>query len=399
MTRERLRPDTLPSRLPPALLEEWMREFYFSTEIDIGSSGVENFSVDDLSRLLGFSLEELRPLVLEDSLTLGGSGLREALGERFLAGDGARAMATHGSSEANFLLSHALLGPGDEVVASDPIYPQLASVAASIGCRLRRWPLRFERGYRPDLDELRRLLDQRTRMVIVNFPHNPTGASLTPAEQAALLDEVARAGAYLVWDCAFSELQYEAPPISQRALLEYERSVTMGTLSKAYGLPGLRVGWCLAAPPILERLIRVRDYVTLHMSPLVEWFAERVIRSADRLLALRIAQARRNLEVVAAWIGEHQGEVGWVRPQGGVTAFPRLALADSEPLCRQLAEEHSVLLVPGNCFDQPRHVRLGFGCATAELREGLRRLSVCLSEPAGVPATTLSGRQRQEHHV
>jgi capreomycidine synthase len=370
-----------------------MREFYFSTALDLGSSGVEDFSLDDLSRLLDFSFEELRPLVLSDSMTLGGTGLRQALAERFLLGDTARVMATHGSSEANFLLAHALLSPGDEVVVSEPIYPQLAAVAASIGCRMRSWPLRFERGYRPDVDELDHLVGAQTRMVVLNFPHNPTGVSLTPEEQDAVLRAVARAGAYLVWDCAFSELIYDGPSISPRRLLEYERTLTMGTLSKAYGLPGLRVGWCLAAPDLLGRMVRVRDYITLHLSPLVEWVAERAVRAADRLIGLRFAQATQNLDLVCAWMREWDGFAEWVRPQGGVTAFPRLGFADSEPFCRRLAEEQGVLLVPGGCFGNPSHVRLGFGGRTSKVEEGLRRLSACL-EDFGEQSTTIRPRAR-----
>src|SRR5262249_43758034 len=158
----------------------------------------------------------------------------------------------------------------------DPIYPQLRAVAEAIGCRVRAWPLRAERGWRPDLEELERLVTPRTRMVIVNFPHNPTGATLTPAEQDALVAACARVGAYLVWDAAFGEVTYGAPPLPDPGS-KYERAVSMGTLSKAYGLPGLRVGWCLAAPEVLEKMVRLRDYLTLHLSPLVELLAARAL--------------------------------------------------------------------------------------------------------------------------
>ncbi|HVT17481.1 MAG TPA: capreomycidine synthase [Thermoanaerobaculia bacterium] len=367
-------------KFQPALLERWMREFYFSVEIDIGSSGVEDYSMEDLCRLLDFSPEELRSVVFRDSMTLGGLGLREALADRFLDGDVARVMATHGSSEANFLLTHALVSPGDEIVVLDPLYQQLYAIAEALGCRLRRWPLRFDRGYRPDLDDLHALLNERTRMVVVNFPHNPTGAAVTPLELTAVVEAASKVGAYLVWDCALAELSYETPPISQPRLLEYDRAVSLGTMSKAYGLPGLRVGWCLAAPSVLERMVEVRDYVTLALSPLVEWIAERAIRSGDLLVGPRLAQARRNRDLVAAWVEEQGDRVRWVAPWGGVTAFPRLDLEDSEPFCRRLGEKHGVMLVPGNCFSSPAHVRLGFGGPTALLAEGLRRLSACLEE-------------------
>jgi capreomycidine synthase len=374
-------PPLPPARLPVALLERWMRQHYHNARIDIGSSGVESFSVADLCGLLPFAPEELTSLVLSDSQSLGGTALRAAIAARWLPGEMERVMATHGSSEAIYLLMNTLLAAGDEVLVLDPCYQQLSAIARGVGCRIERWPLRFENGFRPDFDELRGLLGRQTRMVVANFPHNPTGAMLTVAEQRALLDAVAEAGAYLVWDAAFAELTYGIQSLPPAELLAYERAIVIGTLSKAYGLPGLRVGWCMAAPPILERLLDLRDYMTLHLSPLVEWLAERVLHAADRLVGMRLAQAHRNLEVLAAWVEAHRDGVSWVRPQGGVTAFPRFdTLRDTEPLCRRLAERHRVLLVPGNCFGQPAHVRLGFGGPTAELEAGLQQVAACMEE-------------------
>ena len=370
-------------RLPPALLEDWMRQYYFDVELDIGSSGVDDWSMADLRRLIGLDpAAELADLVFRDSQTMGGDGLRQALADRFAAGDVSRVMATHGSSEANFLVMLALLSPGDEVVVLDPCYPQLFTIAASLGCVLRRWPLRRENGFAPDLDDARALIGPRTRMIIVNFPHNPTGATVTPAQQAELVALAAEAGAYLVWDGAFSELVYDAPPLPEPALA-YDRALSLGTFSKAYGLPGLRVGWCLAHPDVFAPMMRVRDYVTLHLSPLVERIAERAVRGADALLAPRLELARHNREVLARWVAEQGELVEWTRPAGGVTAFPRLPLVpDVEAFCHALARRHRVLLVPGSAFGQPQHVRLGFGRSTAELEEALSRMASLLAETA-----------------
>ena len=366
------------TKLPPALLENWMRDYYFETDIDIGSSGVDDFSMPDLRRLLKLTEADFDRIVFHDSQTLGGDGLRRALAARWTGGDTSRVMATHGSSEANFLIMHALLSPGDEVVVLDPCYQQLYSVAASLGCTLRHWPLRYENGFAPDLEEARRLITPRTRMVVANFPHNPTGATVSEAEQDEIVALCARVGAYLVWDGAFQELVYDAPPLPDVSL-KYERGISMGTLSKAYGLPGLRVGWCFAAPEVLERMIRLRDYVTLHLSPLVEMIAERAIDGADLLLEEHRGLARRNRDLLAAWVEEQAEFVDWVPPRGGVCAFPRLrSVPDVEAFCHRLAREERVLLVPGNCFGAPAHVRLGFGRRTEVLEEGLARVASML---------------------
>jgi capreomycidine synthase len=371
-------------RLAPALLEEWMRRYYFTTSYDIGSSGVEDYSFADLRKLLGITLDELDRIEFHDSPTLGEQGLRQAIADHLAAGRADSVMVTHGSTDANHLSMTTLLEPGDEVVVLDPCYQQLYGIAEATGCRLKRWPLRFERGYRPDFDELDELLTPRVKMVVVNFPHNPTGASISRAEQARLLNAADRVGAYLLWDGAFAEITYDEPPLPEP--LDYPRAVSQGTMSKAYGLPGLRVGWCLAAPEVLQRFIRVRDYTTLHLSPLVEFVARRVMENAPLIVNRRLEQARGNRALVAEWIRRQAGRVEWVPPRGGVSAFVRFPdLFDVEAFCHRLAHEARVLLVPGTCFHAPAHARLGFGCSPETLREGLERTALLLRDtpPAG----------------
>jgi capreomycidine synthase len=361
-----------------ALLEDWLRDYYFEVDVDLGGSGVEDFSLAELRQLVGLRQEELDSVVFHDSKSLGGSAIRRALADRFARGESERVMVTHGSTEANFLLMNALLSPGDEVVALDPLYQQLYGVAEGLGCKVTRWPLRFEDAFRPDLEELRRQVGPRTRMVIVNFPHNPTGTSITREEQEELVRIVSGVGAYLVWDAAFAELTYDRPPLPD-PVFGYERALSMGTLSKAYGLPGLRVGWCLAQPEILQRLVLLRDYISLSLSPLVELIAQRAIEEGDTLVTMRREQARRNLARLAKWLLEHQGLIQWVPPQGGVSAFVRFEPdRDVERLCHRLAQEHRVLLVPGSCFGHPNHARLGFGGGSAAFDRGLDALSQVL---------------------
>ncbi|MDZ7963725.1 MAG: capreomycidine synthase [Nostoc sp. DedSLP03] len=366
------------NKIAPALLENWMRNYYFNTEIDIGSSGVENFSLAQLYELTNLTQEELNSVVFHDSSSLGNLELRKVISSRWSNGDPEQVMVTHGSSEAIFLIMNGLLNTNDEVVVLDPCYQQLFSIAESIGCHLKRWQLRFEQNFTPNIEKAKSLINSRTRMVIVNFPHNPTGASLTKKEQDDLIDAVAEVGAYLVWDAAFADIVYDGFPLSNPNL-RYDRSISMGTFSKCYGLPGLRFGWCLASPEVMTRFIHLRDYTTLHLSPLVELIAQRVIERADDLLKIRLQQAHTNLEILSKWVEQHQEFVEWSRPQGGVCAFLRLrGISNSEAFCHHLANVHKVLLVPGTCFNHPSHVRLGFGGATSNLNEGLSRLSKAL---------------------
>jgi capreomycidine synthase len=365
-------------KLAPALLEEWLREYYFTTEIDIGSSGVQNFSLAELRQVVDITERELNDVVFDDSPTYGHPRLRQAIADQWGNGDPRHVMATHGSSEVVFLVINALLRPGDEVVALDPCYFSYRNLAESKGCELKPWRLRFEHKFVPDFDEMKKLITPRTRMVMVNFPHNPTGASVTLEQQRELIRSTAAVGAYLVWDIALAALPHDGPPLPDPHLL-YERAISIGTLSKAYGLAGLRVGWCQAEPEVIEQFVHLRDYTTLYLSPLVELIAARAVEQADDILRVRLPQARANLEILDHWIGEHAELIEWVPPRGGVTAFPRFRyISDIESFCRRLAEERGVLLVPGRCFSYEDHVRLGFGGPTAAFREALNRLSSML---------------------
>lgn len=361
--------------IAPALLEHWMRQYYFDTDIDIGSSGVESFSMSELRKLLSIRQKDLDQVAFNDSRTLGDPGLRDAIADRWANRNPDRVMVTHGSSEAIFLAMNALLHPGDEVITVFPCYQQLFAMAKSNGCKLKYWSLDFEQGFVPDIERLKSVISRRTRMVVLNFPNNPTGISLAPEQQKEMVDIVAEAGSYLVWDGAFTEMTHDRPPLPDPGTW-YDRTITLGTLSKGYGLPGLRVGWCIAAPDILERFVNLRDYMTLHLSPLIELIAERVVRKSHILLRTRMKQASSNLNVLANWVESHREFVDWAPPHGGVCAFLRMpSVGDVEAFCHRFAREYQALLVPGTCFNCPGFVRLGFGGPASQFREGLTRLS------------------------
>jgi aspartate/methionine/tyrosine aminotransferase len=198
----------------------------------------------------------------------------------------------------------------------------------------------------------------------------------------------AAVGAYLVWDAAFAEITYDSAPLPDP--VQYERSISMGTLSKSFGLPGLRVGWCLASPNVLQRFAKLRDYTILHLSPLIELIAQRTIEQSEVVVGERLRQAYANLNILKTWCDEHREFVEWIPPRGGVCSFPRLRrISDVETFCHRLARSYGVLLVPGSCFNKPFHVRLGFGGATPKVMEGLSRFSNLLKVTAA-PAASAS---------
>jgi capreomycidine synthase len=358
-------------KFPGALLEDWMREHYHDAAIDIGSSGVADYSLGEVRELTGITVEELDEVVFRDSPCLGRDDLRSAIAERWGDGDLRRVMTTHGGSEAVYVALMSLLEPGDQVVALDPAYHSHVSVAHSMGCEVLRWRLREEDGFRPDLDALAALVTERTKVVVVNFPHNPTGTTVDAAGLERLLEIAAGVDAYVLWDGAFTELVYEGAPLPNPGL-RYPKCVSVGTFSKVFGLPGMRFGWCMADPGLLRDMTDLRDRITLSLSPLLEHIALRVVRNADAFIGPRLENARANRSLLARWAARHPDLVDLPLPLGGVTAFPLLrAWQDTTEICRRLGETRHLLLIPGRAFDHPRRVRLGFGGDGKQLEAGL----------------------------
>jgi capreomycidine synthase len=317
-----------------------------------------------------------------DSPSTGDERLRAALVKRFQPGSGHRVMVTHGSTESIFLAVLALIRPGDEVIVSSVAYQALTSVAEAAGARLVAWTLDPRQDFDADLARLRSLIGPRTAALIVNFPHNPTGRSLTGDQYRDLLSIVDSSGVYLLWDGAFAELVYDAPPLPDPSGV-IERCVSFGTASKAYGLPGLRLGWCFAPAAVIGDFVRIRDYVSLSVSPLVEHVGVSVFENADRILGPRLALARENRRILLAWLRDNADIVAGYVPEGGVTVFPRIiGVADTRPLCTELADQAGVLTVPGDCFGQPGHIRIGYGGHAGELRQGLAAFATAIRQRA-----------------
>ena len=367
------------ARLPaPFLLEDWFREFYFRAPIRLCSSGVREYSLAEALDLIGLDAAELGRILIDDAPSAGSLIGRSAVATRYAGGNSDRVLLTHGSSEAIFLLLSTVLGPDCEAIVVDPAYQPLLVPPASTGAVVRRWKLRPEDGYVPDIATLRSLVTSRTRLIVANFPNNPTGATVDRASMSQIVEIAAEANSWLLWDMAFDDLFWTSealgpPPAHERVLL-------VGTLSKAYGLPGLRFGWCIAPPDVLRDCIRVRDYVTLNLSPITERIGAAAVRSLEALVGGRREEARRNLGRLRWWSAEHLGTGDWIAPRGGVTAFPRLPMANTREFCRYLTQERGVLLVPGDVFGNADRVRIGFGVAPetfdlglAALEEGLQR--------------------------
>jgi len=362
-------------------LERYFAEHEFKVRHVLSASDCENVS---LAELLEMASPEARSLWQELRLgyteSQGHPRLRAAIAGLYerVAPEGVVVAAPE---EAIFVAMHALLEPGDHVVVLTPAYQSLHEVPRSIGCEVTGWPLQAdEREWRLDLGALERSLGSRTRMVMINFPHNPTGAQLTRAELDAVVALAATRGAWLFSDEMYRLLEHDPADRLPAVADLYERGISLSGLSKAFGLPGLRIGWLATrAREVPARLLAVKDYTTICSSAPSEVLAIVALEARERILARNLEIVRENAAAAARFFGDHADRFDWLAPRAGSVAFPRwTGEGAAERLCRGLRERQGVMLVPGSMFDAAgEHVRIGLG--RRDLPGALARLGEYLS--------------------
>jgi aspartate/methionine/tyrosine aminotransferase len=375
-----------PVKIERFALERWMTAWETRTPFDIAESGIFPQTLRELLDLeppqeREKTLERLLDLRLGYSEAPGTLALRSAIAATYREAGPEEILVTTGAIEANFLLFNVLLEPGDHVVAVHPAYQQLYSVPRAIGCDVSLWRLTPETGFRYNLNELERLVTPRTRLIVLNTPHNPTGAMLS-AKDLVRIDRLAsEAGARVLSDEAYRWLEIPdgeplAPPMKDLG----STGVSVGTLSKPFGLPGLRIGWIAAPADLIAECWAMRDYVSLSPGKLNDALALLALRHREQIVRRTREIVRANLQTARSWFAEHSDVVSWTPPGGGLLALMRYTLdIPSLDLSNLLAKDYGVMLAPGSAFDVEHHLRIGIGQEPATFAEGLRRTAACLS--------------------
>lgn len=366
-------------QIQPFALERFFGKHEFSAEILLGSSDCEALSMAQLVAMADTETRRMWDgLRLGYTETLGHPALREAVSNLYegVDRDGILVVVPE---EGIFLLMHALLSPGDHVVCTFPGYQSLYEVARSIGCDVSLWTPDEERGWEFSIQELERLLREDTRLVVVNFPHNPTG--FLPVRRAfdSLIECVSRRGAYLLSDEMYRFLEIDPRDRLPAACDCDSRAITLSGVSKSFGLPGLRIGWLATQDrEVLQRVSRLKDYTTICSSAPSEILALTALRCRDRILPLQRSRVQRNLEFLDRFFQEKRDWFQWNRPRSGSVCFPRMrTVQDTYAFCERLVKETGIMLAPSRMFHYgDSHVRFGFG--RDSLAEGLERLSAYL---------------------
>jgi aspartate/methionine/tyrosine aminotransferase len=384
-----------PVRIEPFQLERWMTKYEVNVAWDIAESGIFPMSCRELLELLPSKereteLDRLLDLRLGYSEACGSEELRGMLAATYENTSPDEILVTTGAIEGNFLLFNELLSAGDRVVIVNPAYQQLHSVAKAIGCDVALWTVRDDGGFRFDLDDLRALATPGTRMIVINTPHNPTGAMLSEQELREIYALAEELDAWVLSDEAYRWLDLpDSPPLAPPMRNLGPRAISTGTFSKPFALPGLRIGWIAAPEDVIRRCWGLRDYVSLSPGKLNDALAVLAFRHRDQIVQRTRRIVAENLPFAAGWFAENADLVSWTPPRGGILALMKYQLdLPSLELANRLAEDYSVMLAPGSAFGYEGYLRIGVGNTPAIFAEGLRQTARCLRNlsSAGVPA-------------
>jgi len=366
-------------------LERWQSTWENRVRYNLSESGVHPLSVRELLSLAESAADPLLDVRLGYSQSNGTDALRERIAALYPGATPEQVLVTNGSAEANYVAALGVIESGDQVAMLLPNYLQLWGHVQNLGAQVRPFRLHEERGWAPDPAEIRAAIGPGTKLVVVTNPHNPTGHILADPMRRAIIDRAAEVGAWLLADEVYMGAERDGRTTAS-FWGSYDRLLCVAGLSKAYGLPGLRIGWLVGPAPVVADAWARHDYTTIGPSGASDHLATLALQPAvrERLLARTRGILRQNYPVLEQWLKGFGASFTWVPPQAGAICFARYRPAiDGEALVERVRAGQNVLLVPGEHFGMPGYLRFGFGNELSELREALAATATGLRPALG----------------
>jgi aspartate/methionine/tyrosine aminotransferase len=358
-------------QLKPFLLDAWLDQYEHDIEFNLGGSTGPVWTVTDVLALAG---DETRHRFLNHNLVYsrpaGADSLREAIAEMQRVPVEAVQVVT-GAAEALLVVMWVAAEPGANVILPLPGFATFSALAESLGLETRFYHVRRENGFRIDPEEIKRLADSKTKLILINSPHHPTGATISDDEMEALHDFTAERGVQLVSEEVYHPIYHGR---RTRSAARLPHATVINDLSKALSLSGVRTGWIIEHDAQRRRQYwTARAYFTISNTTTGEILSEIAICKRDVVLGRTQKASSQNLKLLDQFMADHRAVLGWIPPQGGMTAFPWLVSRENaRPFC-QAATECGILLAPGDCFDAPSHFRLNFASTGDNFSKALDR--------------------------
>jgi aspartate/methionine/tyrosine aminotransferase len=355
-------------------------------DYDMSESGVTPLTLRELVDM-GFDLDDFLDQPLGYSQSNGTIPLRERIGAIYAGSTIEAIEVTNGTSEANYLVALSLLERGDVLAMEVPNYMQMPGVARSLGATIRTFSLRHETGWEPDWDEFDRAVAPDTKILYLSNPNNPTGAVLSSEAMQRIVERCERTGTWILADEVYLGAEIDRPRTRSFWGMSDRVIVTSG-LSKAFGIPGVRIGWLIGPPSLVATCWSQHDYLTIGPNKLSDRLAQTAVdaRNRERCYARTRAILQHNLKIAREWLQDFGGRLTWQEPQAGAIALvkyesdvPSIQLAD------RVRTRQSTLIVPGVHVGLERYLRIWIGGREPFLREGLRRIGLELKGVWGLP--------------
>lgn len=365
--------------IKPFAVEEWMNEYEVGAKYNIAETCVDSISMDTLFELTDTDGDAFFADLRASRLTYGDiegyPAFKEGVCKLYKTIAPKEIVTTHGGAGANHHVFYSLVEPGDRVISITPTYQQLYSIPMGFGADVQMLHLTHENGYLPDLDELRKLATPDTKLICINNPNNPTGA-LMPTEYMQKIVAIAKqVDAYILCDEVYRHLT-QTDAWSESIVDLYEKGISVSSMSKVFSLAGLRLGWIASHDEaFLQSCISHRDYDHICCGMIDERVAAIALGNSEKLLARNRSIVRKNLEILDAWV-QSEPKLHYAKPQAGTTALVYYDLPmPSYEFCKKMYHETGAFVTPGDCFNEPNSMRIGYACDEETLKNGLQAIS------------------------
>lgn len=366
-------------KIKPFAVEEWMNAWEVGAKYNIAETCVDSISMNDLFELTGEDKTEFLNRLCARRLSYGDiEGLpefRKGVCGLYKTLNIENIVPTHGASGANHHVFYSLISPGDRVVSIMPTYQQLYSIPESYGADVQILYLSKENNYLPDLEKLRRLVTPKTKMICINNPNNPTGALMSEQMLREIVDIARSADAWILCDEVYRHLSQEdgwCPSIVDL----YEKGISVSSMSKVFSLAGLRLGWIATHDmSVVKSCLSHRDYNLVSCGVFDEMLAAAALKHSDKLLERSRKIVRENLQILDDWVGS-EPHVSYVKPKAGTTALVYYDLdISSYEFCEEMYKKTGAFVTPGDCFEVPHSMRIGYAYGKQDLIDGLKAIS------------------------
>ena len=366
-------------KIKPFAVEEWMNAWEVGAKYNIAETCVDSISMNELFELTGEDKTEFLNRLCARRLSYGDiEGLpefRKGVCGLYKTLNIENIVPTHGASGANHHVFYSLISPGDRVVSIMPTYQQLYSIPESYGADVQILHLSKENNYLPDLEKLRRLVTPKTKMICINNPNNPTGALMSEQMLREIVEIARSADAWILCDEVYRHLSQEddwCPSIVDL----YEKGISVSSMSKVFSLAGLRLGWIATHDmSVVKSCLSHRDYNLVSCGVFDEMLAAAALKHRDKLLERSRKIVRENLQILDDWVGS-EPHVSYVKPKAGTTALVYYDLyISSYEFCEEMYKKTGAFVTPGDCFEVPHSMRIGYAYGKQDLIDGLKAIS------------------------